>query len=37
VGAHRLTHPLVDGRGRLWAIDVDPATNRSIIAVLEPG
>jgi hypothetical protein len=35
-GAHRLAHPLVDSRGRLWVIDVDPATNRSIIAVLEP-
>jgi hypothetical protein len=36
-GASRPSHPAVDGAGRLWVIDLDPATNRSIIAVLEPG
>jgi hypothetical protein len=36
-GAGRLGHPAVDGHGRLWAIELDPATNRSVIAILEPG
>ena len=31
------SHPAVDASGHLWVIDVDPATHRSVIAVLEPG
>jgi hypothetical protein len=31
------SHPAIDADGRLWVIDVDAATGRSTIAVLEPG
>ena len=36
-GVARASHPAVDAAGHLWVIDVDPATHRSVIAVLEPG
>ena len=34
-GALQPNHPAVDRDGRLWVIDVDPETGKSIIAVLE--
>jgi hypothetical protein len=36
-GALNLGHPAFGADGRLWAIEVDPATGASTIAVLEPG
>jgi hypothetical protein len=33
-GVLQPTHPAVDAEGRLWVIDTDPATGRSVIAVL---
>lgn len=35
-GVVQPNHPAVDAAGRLWVIDVDPTTGRSVIAVLEP-
>jgi hypothetical protein len=36
-GVSQASHPAVDAAGDLWVIEVDPATHRSVITVLEPG
>ncbi len=36
-GIAEASHPAVDAAGHLWVIDVDPASHRSVITVLEPG